>query len=572
MGQEFFDDSFASLLRSSPEVASELGIRHVGRHEISQSGFTDISAAGQASRTALVAQTLRELRARRPADMGSAEALNYRLYEQFLRWNEFGKLPGTESHAYSLCDSPADHLAGVQTEIITCLAQWHPLATAADTAAYKCRVDAIARQIDHLIENLAARAAAGNVMPACIVTRVQKELAAFLALPPRKNPLASRLAAAGRAADAVHVAAAIEGSVYPAYGRLQAYLNSYPQESRVGLCRMPGGEGYYRYLLKAHTTTDLSPAEIHEIGVAEAEKLRAELSAKLADAGFKGADFAERYRAFEGDERFKIRVTNDAAASDTVASMQRRIDAIIQSSEQRLLPFFGIKPRAKVVARAIPALQEDNAHSAYAPPAEDGSRPGVFRFNAAQLAAGTTLDLYTVVYHETIPGHHMQLAIAQELQADLPAFRRIVVHAGYIEGWAKYAEVLPWMQGINRDPHWDIARTGRELVSTANLIIDSGIHSFGWSREQAIERFIHYTACGSDFAGYLADRVIARLAQLCAYKIGMRSMMRARERMESALGPRFDLRAYHDTVLCHGSLPLPVLDALVDAAIEKVLQ
>ncbi|MGH8186567.1 MAG: DUF885 domain-containing protein, partial [Steroidobacteraceae bacterium] len=232
-------------------------------------------------------------------------------------------------------------------------------------------------------------------------------------------------------------------------------------------------------------------------------------------------------------------------------------------------PLFGIQPQAQVIVRAIPEVQEANRHMVYVPPTPDGARRGTFDVNLAQLQAGNRLDLYTLVYHETIPGHHVQLTIAQELGAALPSFRRVLVHDGYIEGWAKYAEVLPRLAGINMDPYWDIARSRMELYSTANLALDTGIHAMGWTRDQGVTFFAENTGGSREFAADVVDRIIARPAQVCAYKIGMMTMLNARQRMERAVGKRFDIRRFHDVILGQGSMPLALLDRVVDAEIDR---
>ena len=233
------------------------------------------------------------------------------------------------------------------------------------------------------------------------------------------------------------------------------------------------------------------------------------------------------------------------------------------------MPLFGIKPKAQVEVRPIPAVQEANRHMTYVPPTPDGARPGTFEVNLAQLQAGNRLDLYTLAYHEAIPGHHVQLTIAQELGAALPSFRRVLVHDAYIEGWAKYAEMLPRLAAINMDPCWDIARSRQELYSTANLALDTAIHAMGWTRDQGIAFFADNTGCSREFASSIVDRVIARPAQVCAYKIGMMTMLNARQRMERALGERFDIRRFHDVILGQGSMPLALLDRVVDEEIER---
>ena len=561
----FYDDSFAALLSTSPEVASEIGVDTIGRHRIPQHAFSDISAEGETRRQNLMSDTLKRLEALTVAPTRSPrEDLNRQVYEFFLRWGNFGRLRGTEGHGLEHCELIADHLCGVQTELVTCLAQWQRLETADDADCFLSRLEAVPRQMDALIEGLRQREVAGNVMPACIVRRVVDELSQLLATPTEEQPVYRRFLESGRTAVARSVAMSLNDGFLPAYRRLhEALTTGYPREDRVGLCRLRDGEGYYRFLLKAHTTTDLSPAEIHALGLQELERLQHATSEKLRDVGYGGGSFTARFEAFNADGRFHL--AREGLGRD---GLLERLDSIIRETARQVRPLFGIWPKAQIDVRPIPAVQETNRHMTYVPPTPDGARHGTFEVNLAHLEAGNRLDLYTLAYHEAIPGHHVQLTIAQELGAAVPSFRRVLVHDAYIEGWAKYAELLPGLAGINTDPFWDIARSRQELYSTANLALDTAIHAMGWTREQGVTFFAGNTGCGREFAETIVDRVIARPAQVCAYKIGMMTMLNARQRMERAQGECFDIRRFHDLVLGQGSLPLALLDRVVDEEIE----
>jgi uncharacterized protein (DUF885 family) len=489
-----------------------------------------------------------------------AGGLDVELYEFFLRWANFGHLRGTGSAPFAHCDHVADHLSGAQSEVITCLLQWHSLSSDDDAENFLARAAGIPVVIDGLIEGLRWRAARGNVMPAPLVRRVQAEIEALFTA--AEHPLFKRLAERFPA-HAARLSSLVLPSMAGAYRRLRDHLAAYPLEQRLGLWRVPGGDGYYAFLLRAHTTTTLSASEIHELGRRELARLQPQLETRLGAAGCGGATLAERFAAYESSQKLDI-----PAGAEARVELMRMLERILAEAETQLLPLFGIKPRARVVLSAIPQLQEPNRHNTYVAPAADGSRPGVFEVHVGQLLGGTRWDLYNLIYHEAIPGHHLQLAIAQELGAQ-PAFRRTVVHDAYIEGWAKYSELLPWRERINTEPLWDIARSRFELYSTANLVLDTGIHAQCWTREQGIAFLLQNTGCDSRFADYMVDRIVARPAQACSYKIGMLTMLGARERMEQARGARFDVRDFHDTVLGQGSLPLSVLDRIVDESLAR---
>ena len=564
----FYDESFAALLAASPEVASEIGVTEIGGRRIPQDSFAAVSPADDEHRRTLMADTLARLSKLPVGAAGSDDYLNRQIYEFFLRWGYFGRLRGTESHGYPLCDSIADHLSGVQTEMVTCLSQWQRLETAEDADCYLSRLSAVPRQIEAMIEGLRARQAAGNVMPACIVQRVMAELSQLLSLPMSEQPILRRFVAARGPSAVAAVEAALEEHFLPAYRRLRTWFaRDYPHEDRIGLCRLRDGNGYYHFLLKAHTTTELTAAEIHGLGQRELAVLHESIGDKLAAAGYGGDTFRERLTAFNRDHRFRL-----VGGPADRGRLQRQLEEIIRDTTTQVMPLFGIRPRADVSVVPVPPPQEANRHSNYVPPNIDGSRRGIFEVNLASLQEGGRLDMYTLAYHEAMPGHHVQLTIAQELGDSVPSFRRILVHDGYIEGWAKYAELLPQLAGINTDPHWDIARSRSELYSTANLALDTGIHALGWTREEGIAFFATNTACSPEFAAAIVDRIVAQPAQVCAYKIGMMSILGARNRMERALGNRFDICRFHDLILGRGSMPLALLDRVVDAEIEGLRQ
>lgn len=559
----FYERSFAALLGASPEVASELGVHDIGGHAVARDRFSDITPAGVAARHALIRDSLAQLE-QLPPTADPAETLNRAIYGAFLRQGRLGRLRGTEGHDLVACEPAIDHLGSTQAEMITCLVEWQPLATREDAGAYRARVAAMAAQVEAQIAELRSRAATGNVVPAVIVERVCGELDELLALPAADHPVARRYRESAVGAAPERVERQIERDVAPAYARLAAFLrNSYPREARIGLWRLPLGEACYGFLLRAHTTGALDPEASFALGRDELARLQAGTLAKARALGFPGDSLPDAFRAFDADPRFRPD-TSAAARARLVADLER----IVGEAERELRPKFGLWPRSGVRIRPIEPLHEANRHSTYVPPAADGSRPGVFDLNVGQALSGNRLDAYTLAYHEAMPGHHVQLALAQELDPALPAFRRILVHDGYIEGWAKYAEVLPWLEGVNQDPYWDLARSRSELYSTANLMVDTGIHVKRWPREQAVAFLMEQAGARRALAEAIVDRSIVWPGQLSSYKTGMITMLEARRRMERALGGRFDVRAFHDLVLRSGSMPLALLDQAVDAQLR----
>lgn len=568
----FCDQCFAALLALSPEVAGELGVREIGGIQIPQHRFSDISAAGVDARQQLMQSTLATLESFAPETLDDAQRISHAVFKAFLKTAHFGRLRGTDASTSIECDQLLNHLNGVQAEIITCLTEWHSFSDERSLQDYLARLDAIAPLLSDLRDELDVRVGHGQLVPACLIDRVRSEIASWLAigvadcnLLQRLNESFDEVGCDAATAEAMRNTAVqlLETSVYPAYRELLDYLEgSYPHsENRIGLHRLPQGATYYRFLLQATTTTTLSAPEIHELGLAELAKLQQTITAELQEQGYKGDSFAQQLANFEADPAFEIPTTESREA------LLQRAEAILDAVRTPFLKTMGIKPRGEVVIKAIPEHQEGNRHSLYTPGNTDGGRPGIFYLNLSQLKGQSKHGLTTLTYHETFPGHHVQLTIAQELKGGVPEFRKMLTHDAYIEGWAKYSEVLPWLEGFNGDPCWNISRKRNELYSTANLVLDTGIHHLGWSREQGIEFFIDNTAAGHEFAEMIVDRIVATPGQVCSYKIGMMTVLAARARMETALGDKFDLPKFHDQLLRHGSIPLSLLDAQIDHAI-----
>ena len=237
--------------------------------------------------------------------------------------------------------------------------------------------------------------------------------------------------------------------------------------------------------------------------------------------------------------------------------------------EGKLPDLFHHLPRGEITVKPIPRFAEANRNQSYQPPSLDGSRPGFFELNVGQLLGEMGYELPILVYHEIFPGHHLQIALAGENES-LPSLRRIITFDAYIEGWAKYAETIPELHGINNDPRFRIARMRRELISTINLALDTGIHAKRWSAEQAMRFFSQHAGTDEHFSRYIVHRSASVPAQMCSYKIGMMKMVELRRRMETALQEQFDIRDFHHSVLNHGSVPLSILDSIVNRDIEAI--
>lgn len=352
-------------------------------------------------------------------------------------------------------------------------------------------------------------------------------------------------------------------SVLPAYRRMLDWLEAaMPDATNDGIWALPGGELAYDAALAHHTTTDMTPAEIHALGLAEVARLHDELDAVAERAGFVGTrqEFFEHLRT--GPE-FYLPDTDEGRAE-----YLRRARAVVDELRPLLPELFTTLPDAPLEVVPVEPFREASAGKAfYQRGTPDGSRPGRYYVNLSDMAAMPTYQLRALAYHEAIPGHHMQISIAQELD-DVAEFRRYAGTTAYAEGWALYCEELPRELGLYDDPYDDAGRLAMELWRACRLVVDTGMHHFRWSREKAVAYLVVNTPNPRADCERAIDRYLVMPGQATAYTVGRRAIEDLRARAEETLGERFDLRTFHDVVLRHGSVPLSFLERIVDDWID----
>ena len=349
----------------------------------------------------------------------------------------------------------------------------------------------------------------------------------------------------------------IRDGIYPAYRRLRDFLqNEYLPRARdgVGLVHMRGGDRLYRELIEDNTTLPLGAEEVHQLGLSEVARIRREMDSIRTQVGFRGtlAQFFEHLRT---DRRFEPR--SREWMRETYYDIGRRVDA-------RIGELFSTLPRTRLEIREVEAFRERNeAGGSYQSGTPDGSRPGVFYYNAYDLPSRRTFGMETLYLHEGAPGHHFQISLAQENEA-LPSFMRFGGNTAFVEGWALYAETLWDELGMETDPYQRFGGLNDEMLRAMRLVVDTGIHAKGWTREQAIRYMLDNSGMSETEVVAEVERYIAIPGQALAYKIGQLKILELRARAEQALGPRFDIRQFHEQVLMTGALPLPVLERKID--------
>jgi uncharacterized protein (DUF885 family) len=543
-----FDDEWAYQMAESPESATMLG--YPGHDD----RWTDLSPAAVEARTAHARRLLDELAAF--ADDALAET--DRVSRDLLAADARLDVEGAPFHEEW---QPVTQLEGVQQDPAMVIE-----AQAAGTTEEQERIVERLRRlpalVDQTIENLRLGLAAGVTPPQICLRDVPLQIENQLAADPFASPLLAPLATSDDDGIRAAAAAAFTDGIAPAFDRLRRYLvDTYLPGARTTIaCRdLPDGEARYAHLVRRHTTTDLTPQEIHDLGLAEVARIGAAMDEVARGEGFDGlAAYAHHLRTSPEQHH-----TSAEALLDGYRAIGRRID-------ERLPELFGRLPRIPYEIVAVPPYAEQSQTAAYyLPPAADGSRPGQFFANTYDLPSRYVWEMEALTLHEAVPGHHLQIALAQELD-DLPAFRRNAWYTAYGEGWGLYAESLGSEVGCYQDPASLFGAYVGEMWRAVRLVLDTGLHALGWSREQAIAYFEDATARHGDHDIVVeVDRYIVWPGQALGYKIGELKLKELRARATGALGEAFDLRAFHDEVLRHGCLPLDLLEGQVDRWVSR---
>lgn len=444
----------------------------------------------------------------------------------------------------------------------------HPFRDRADYEAYLARLAAFPRYNRGAIETTRAALTGGFAQPCAPFVGYERTMSGVIAGEPERSrflePFARRpsfMAASDWTALRARAVAAIRDSVYPAYATLLAfYGQDYAPRCRTtaGIAATPGGAAYYAFRVRRETTTDLTPEEVHQLGVREVARIGAAMDSVAARAGY-----ADR-RTFVAHLRSapQYYATTPAALLAAASVLAKRIDG-------EMPKYFGRLPRLPYTVRPIPdAVAPGTTTAYYGPGSLEGGRPGVYWVNTSKLDQRPLYELTALTMHESVPGHHQQISLAQEL--DLPPFRRYgVAFAAFTEGWGLYAEQLGLEMGLYDTPEKEMGRLSYEMWRAARLVVDPGIHAKGWTRDQAIAYMLEHTALSRANVEAEVNRYITWPGQATAYKVGELRIRELRARAERRLGARFDVRAFHDAVLENGPVPLDVLEAQVERWIAR---
>ena len=473
---------------------------------------------------------------------------------------------------------PVNQMFGMHSGLPSFMINQHVITDISDAEAYISRLNEFKRALAELEANLYKRAEMGILAPKFVYPYVLSDInnvvtGAPFTEGPDSTLLAdfkgklTKLDIEPNAAEALIAEAnkALLNSVGPGFNALANTVRTLEMQSdtRAGAWKLPDGDAFYNRALARTTTTDMDAETIHNLGLAEVERIHGEMRDIMRDVNFDG-DLQAFFEFTRVDSQFYY--------PDTPEGKERYLSeatAWIDDMKARLDTLFLVKPQADLVVKAVEPFREKSAGKAfYQRPAPDGSRPGTYYANLYTMEAMPIYQMEALAYHEGIPGHHMQIAIAQELQG-IPKFRKFGGYTAYTEGWGLYAELIPKEIGLYDNPYSDFGRLAMELWRACRLVVDTGIHAKKWTREEAIDYLKRNTPNPESDLVKAIERYVVMPSQATAYKVGMLKILELRERAKQALGEKFDIREFHDVVLKQGPLPLTVLEGQIEMWIAK---
>lgn len=568
----FFDRVFDATVDRDPVQQSILGIRK------DYGKWTDINDAHAKKELEFVKNDLDSLHKLINKDALDEQAkISYRLFEE--QCNQT-----IDNFKWRFYSYPITQMGGPHVDIPTFLINVHLVKDKSDAEAYISRLNGIDPLFDQLLENLKTCEAGNIIPPKFVFPYVLNDCKSMISGQPFDksgtiNPLLEDITKKVNdlkdADDATkkdliaRATSAMVTSVKPAYEKLIAYWTALEKKATTddGAWKFPDGDAYYDAALKMTTTTDMTADQIHELGLKEVERIHNEMKKIMKKVHFKNDNLHDFFEFMRTDKQFYYPNTPEGKEAYRVKAVK-----IIDDMKKELDKLFLTRPKADIVVMPVEAFREKSAGGAfYEEPATDGSRPGRYYINLYNMADQATYQMEALAYHEGIPGHHMQIAIAQELKG-IPKFRMHGGNTAYVEGWGLYSEKLPKEIGFYQDPYSDFGRLAMELFRAARLVVDTGIHRKHWTREQALAYFKENTPNPEGDNKKEIERYIVWPSQATGYKIGMNKILELRESAKQKLGNKFDLREFHDVVLTSGSVPMNILEEMVNSWVEKKLK
>ncbi len=556
--RQVFEGYFEAYLQLFPTFATS-----IGDHRFDDQFEISISEEHLAKQRELYLKSLGELAGIKTAKLEADDRLNYAV----LKYSLTLRLEGLKFNRHLL---PVRQLGSTPVEfpLLGSGKGEQPFKTSADYDNFLKRIEKFQDWINVAIENMRLGTGQGIVQPRVVMERTLPQLEAMIVTDPQRSiffqPILQMPASFENAEKNRLTAAytqAIQQEIVPTYQKLHSFIqDDYLPKTRatVGMSDLPNGNEWYDYLVKRQTTTELTPEEIFQLGMEEVQRIKKEMERMRSENGFQG----------NLQEFSRYLVKNAPVGFADRDDLIKGYEAIREKVTLQLPRLFGRLPKAPLEIRTIEEFREQSAPSQYWPATPDGSRPGIFYVNASGIDVNPRRASESLFLHEAVPGHHLQLSLQRE-QTSLPRFRRFGDYTAFVEGWALYAESLGPQLGLYTEPSQYFSRLNSELFRAVRLVVDVGLHRKHWSRDQAMKFMIENTGGSESGASLEIDRYIALPGQALAYKIGQLKISAVRSKAEKTLGPKFDIRAFHDEILKDGAMPLGLLETKMDAWIAN---
>ena len=562
---ELFDTIFMEGVNRNPVMQTYLGIK------TDYDKWQDLSEENSAKELAFAKEALQRIQVIDITKVDKQTKLSFKLLSQKLEQQ-------IADYQWRHHNYPVNQMFGVHSRIPALLINQHSIKDVKQAHDYIARVKNSKLLLEQLIEQLQIRADKGIIAPKFVFAHVIRDSKNLIVGVPfdegtdstlyadfKKKIAALEISEAQKQALTAELTSALTNEFKAGYQQLVSYLTELEKkaDNTDGAWKFPQGDKFYNNALNRTTTTDLTADDIHQIGLDEVKRIHDEMRVIMNKVGFKG-NLTEFFAFMRHDPQFYY-------AGDDAGRQRYLTEAtdLINTMKGELDQLFITKPKADLKVKKVEAFREKSAGKAfYQQPAPDGSRPGIYYANLYDMEAMPTYQMEALAYHEGIPGHHMQIALKQELES-IPKFRKFGGYTAYSEGWGLYSEMIPKEIGFYQDPYSDFGRLAMELWRACRLVVDTGIHNKKWTRAQGLAYYVDNTPNAESDAVKMVERHVVMPSQATAYKIGMLKIVQLRAKAKQQLGDKFDIREFHDVVLTNGAVPLNVLEDMVNDYIAK---
>lgn len=563
----FYERIFIKLAFKEPELLTNLGILEPYHIDFYNRDLTDASDSFRHELAELACKNLAILQDYSRTRQSPRQLLSTDILAWFL--DDVVRNQKFIYHEYLI-----NHLEGVQNELPTFMVAMHQIKRRRDAENYIARLSKFRIKFAQILDALKSREEKQIIPPRFIIQKVSTQARTFISQEIKSNILYTsfnkklekleNISDKDKLALCCAVEKVIADTIYPTYQEFITYLGNLENKATIdaGVWRLPDGNLYYTHILRSYTTTDLTPLQIHNLGLQETKRIQTEMRTVLDSIGYLGKSVAEHMKDLSQEERF-LYPESDLGRNRVLSDYQ----AIINNIKQNISNLFNILPKMAIEVKRMPEFKERESSAAYYnPPSIDGSRPGIFYVNLRGI-----LPVYwmqTLAFHETIPGHHLQKTIQQEIKR-VPIFRKVIPFTAYVEGWALYSEQLAEEYGFYKDPYSKLGYLQSQLLRAVRLVVDTGIHYKKWTRDEAIIYLQRMTGESDDFIANEVDRYVVQPGQACAYMIGKIKILELRRQAMAELKSAFDIKKFHDIILKEGAMPLQTLEQVVQKYVKS---